>query len=108
MVHGTQKLFGFPAPVPDAIPSSAVSVGGISRLLVACFCCLDYSLDPSPSFFQARWLFAYFKIPRTQGFWPLLTTAKVWCFYCFMFFYFASAGGGPWSFDRFLRKRASL
>jgi len=28
----------------------------LSRLLVACFCCLDYSLDPSPSFFQARWL----------------------------------------------------
>ena len=28
----------------------------LSRLLVACFCCLDYSLDRSPSFFQARWL----------------------------------------------------
>jgi putative oxidoreductase len=27
--------------------------------------------------------------------------------FCFIFLFLASAGGGPWSFDRLLRKRAS-
>jgi len=54
-----------------------------------------------------RGLVAYFKFHAPQGFWPLLNDGEGVVLYCFMFLYFASTGGGPWSFDRFLRKRAS-
>ena len=50
---------------------------------------------------------AYFKFHAPQGFWPLLNDGEGVVLYCFMFLYFASTGGGPWSFDRLLRKRAS-
>jgi putative oxidoreductase len=68
---------------------------------------LDYSLDPSPSFLSGEMAVAYFKFHAPQGFWPLLNDGEGAVLYCFMFLYFASAGAGPWSFDRLLRKRAS-
>ena len=54
-VHGTQKLFGFPAPFPVPHLFPLFLAGGISRLSEACFYCLGSSLDPSPSSFPARW-----------------------------------------------------
>jgi hypothetical protein len=68
---------------------------------------LDYSLDLSPSFFQARWLLLTSSFHAPQGFWPLLNDGEGVVLYCFMFLYFASTSGGPWSFDRLLRIRAS-
>jgi putative oxidoreductase len=50
---------------------------------------------------------AYFKFHAPQGFWPLLNDGEGAVLYCFIFLFLASAGGGPWSFDRWLRKRAS-
>jgi putative oxidoreductase len=50
---------------------------------------------------------AYFKFHAPQGFWPLLNDGEGAVVYCFIFLYLASTGGGPWSFDRLLRKRAS-
>jgi putative oxidoreductase len=51
---------------------------------------------------------AYFKFHAPQGFWPLLNDGEGAALYCFIFLLFlASTGGGPWSFDRLLRKRAS-
>jgi hypothetical protein len=58
-VRGTRhaEVVWFSCTAPDATPSFAVfGRRALSRLSVARFCCLDYSLDPSPSFFQARWL----------------------------------------------------
>jgi len=50
---------------------------------------------------------AYFKFHAPPGFWPLLNDGEGAVLYCFIFPYLASTGGGPWSFDRWLRKRAS-
>jgi putative oxidoreductase len=50
---------------------------------------------------------AYFKFHAPPGFWPLLNEGEGAVLYCFIFLYLASTGGGPWSFDRLLRKRAS-
>jgi len=50
----------------------------------------------------------YFKFHAPQGFWPLLNDGEGAVLYCFIFLLFlASTGGGPWSFDCLLRKRAS-
>jgi uncharacterized membrane protein YphA (DoxX/SURF4 family) len=43
-----------------------------------------------------------------QGFWPLLNDGEGAVLCCFIFLLFlASTGGGPWSFDRLLRKQKS-
>jgi putative oxidoreductase len=51
---------------------------------------------------------AYFKFHAPQGFWPLLNDGEGAVLYCFIFLFLASAGGGPLSFDRLLRRRASI
>jgi putative oxidoreductase len=47
--------------------------------------------------------FAYFIAHAPQGFWPLVNRGELAALYCFVFLYFAAAGGGPWSLDHRLR-----
>ena len=43
--------------------------------------------------------FAYFIAHAPQGFWPIVNRGELAVLYCFVFLYFAAAGGGPWSVD---------
>lgn len=43
---------------------------------------------------------AYFMVHAPQGFWPVNNRGELPVLYCFVFLYFAAAGGGPWSLDR--------
>ena len=50
---------------------------------------------------------AYFMFHQPQAFWPLMNGGELAVLYCFLFLYFAAAGGGHWSFDaRRRRQRA--
>jgi hypothetical protein len=42
---------------------------------------------------------AYFIAHAPRGFFPLLNAGELAIIYCFVFLYFAVAGGGVWSFD---------
>jgi putative oxidoreductase len=42
---------------------------------------------------------AYFMAHAPMGFYPLLNHGEPAILYCFVFLYFAAAGGGPWSID---------
>ena len=48
--------------------------------------------------------FAYFIAHAPRDFWPIVNGGELAALYCFVFFYLAAAGGGPWSLDR-LRRR---
>jgi hypothetical protein len=41
----------------------------------------------------------------SHGFFPILNRGDGAILYCFIFFYIAFAGAGPWSLDALLRKR---
>jgi len=41
-----------------------------------------------------------------QNFWPLINRGELAVVYCFLFLYFAVAGGGVWSVDHRLRIRS--
>jgi putative oxidoreductase len=49
---------------------------------------------------------AYFTAHAPRGFWPLVNRGEPAVLFCFVWLYFAAAGGGPWSLDA-LRRRAS-
>jgi putative oxidoreductase len=49
--------------------------------------------------------FAYFIAHARQGFWPIVNRCESAALYCYLFLYFAAAGGGPRSIDRWLRRR---
>ena len=51
--------------------------------------------------------FAYFLSHAPHGFFPILNRGDSAILYCFVFFYIAFAGAGPWSLDALLRKRGA-
>jgi putative oxidoreductase len=49
--------------------------------------------------------FAYFLAHAPHDFWPIVNRGELAALYCFVFLYFAAAGGGPWSLDHWWRGR---
>jgi putative oxidoreductase len=47
----------------------------------------------------------YFRTHAPRSFWPLLNGGEITVFYCFFFLWLSSAGPGPWSLDKLLRKK---
>lgn len=107
MVHGTQKLFGFPAPFPMPHLPPLFLAAGIIETFGGFLLLFGLFTRPVALILSGEMAVAYFKFHAPQGFWPLLNDGEGVVLYCFIFLYFVSTGGGPWSFDRLLRKRAS-
>jgi putative oxidoreductase len=51
--------------------------------------------------------FAYFMGHAPQAFYPLQNGGDAAILYCFVFLYFAAAGGGPWSLDAMLFRKGA-
>ena len=100
MVHGTQKLFGFPAPFPMPHLPPLFLAGGIIETFGGLLLLLGLFTRPVAFILSGEMAVAYFKFHAPQGFWPLLNDGEGAVLYWFIFLYLASTGGGPWSFDR--------
>jgi putative oxidoreductase len=108
LVHGTQKLFGFPAPFPVPHLPPLFLAGGIIETFGGLLLLLGLFTRPVALIVSGEMAVAYFKFHAPQGFWPLLNDGEGAVLYCFIFLYLASSGGGPWSVDRLLQGRASV
>lgn len=105
MQHGTQKMFGFPAPQRydfDLLSMSGVAgtleVFGGFLLLIGLF------TRPVAFLLSGLMAFAYFIAHAPKAFWPLVNGGELAALYSFLFLYLFLAGGGEWSVDR-LRRR---
>ncbi|MDO7840879.1 DoxX family protein [Sphingomonas immobilis] len=108
MEHGLMKLFHFPVPqpgAPDPLPAmlmvaALIEVAGGTLLAlglftrVAAFVC------------AGQMAFAYFIAHAPVSFWPAVNMGEAAVLFCFIFLYLAAAGGGAWSLDAALRKKA--
>lgn len=98
--HGTQKMFGFPAPQRSefelfslyGVAATLEVVGGI-LLLVGLF------TRPVAFLLSGFMAFAYFIAHAPKSFWPLLNGGELAAMWAFLFLYLAFAGGGEWSID---------
>ena len=99
LAHGTQKLFGFPAPqyMPEAFTMGWFAavielVGGVLLTLglftrAAAFIC------------AGEMAFAYFIAHFPKSFFPAVNGGDAAVLFCFVFLYLFVAGGGAWSVD---------
>ena len=106
IAHGTQKWLSFPAP--RANPTDFWSLGGAAgglELFGGLLIILGLFTRPVAFVLSGLMAFAYFIAHAPRDFWPILNAGELAALYCFLFLYLAAAGGGPWSFDRWLRRR---
>ena len=106
IAHGSQKLLDFPAPRPSpTILWSLSGAAGLLELAGGLFLLLGLFTRPVAFVLSGLMAFAYFIAHAPRGFWPILNGGELAALYCFVFLYFAAAGGGPWSIDRWARGR---
>jgi putative oxidoreductase len=101
MLHGAQKLLGFPAPFPMPLPAfSLFWFAGVLELLGGALILIGLLTRPVAFVLSGEMAFAYFMGHAPKIFWPVLNGGDAAILYCFVFLYLAAAGAGPWSVDR--------
>lgn len=102
--HGTQKWLLFPAGNTRATLESLGGIAGLLELVGGALIIVGLFTRPVAFVLSGLMAFAYFIAHAPRGFWPILNAGELAALYCFIFLYLAAAGGGPWSFDRWLRR----
>jgi putative oxidoreductase len=110
MLHGTSKLLGMPhVAMFDGLQIfSLIGVSGILELVGGLLVLVGLFTRPAAFVLSGEMAFAYFMGHAPQGnvLVPMLNQGELAVLYCFVFLYFAVAGGGAWSADAALRRRA--
>ena len=104
MLHGTQKLFMFPAgksPVPIA---SMMGVAGLIELVCGFLIAIGLFASIAAFLASGQMAVAYFKVHAPQSFWPTINQGELPILYCFLFLYIAAHGSGVWSIDSAFRR----
>ena len=102
LAHGTTKLFRFPLTdyFKDGVPLfSFMGFAGLLEVVGGILIVLGLFTRITAFILSGMMAVAYFMAHAPQGFYPILNGGELAIMYCFVFLYFAAAGGGPWSLD---------
>ncbi len=99
MLHGTQKLLGFPPS--DHMPPimSLFWIAGLLELVGGALLLIGLFTRPVAFLLSGEMAFAYFIGHAPQNLFPSLNGGDAAILYCFVFLYLVFAGPGPWSVD---------
>ena len=109
MLHGTAKLFAFPAGVgPDGgtVPMmSQAWFAGVLEVFGGGLLLLGLFTRPVAFLLSGEMAVAYFQAHAPNSFWPTVNHGEAAALYCFLWLYISSAGPGPWSLDAMRKGR---
>ena len=102
LLHGTQKLFGFPAPPQSGFPPvlSQYWIGGVMELVGGLLLLVGLFTRPVAFLLAGEMAVAYWQFHAPRNLYPTLNGGDAAILYCFVFLYLVAAGPGPWSLDR--------
>jgi putative oxidoreductase len=105
--HGLAKLFHFPhvAMFDDLELLSLGGVAGVIELVGGVLLLAGLFVRPAAFIMSGEMAVAYFMVHAPQNFFPILNQGDLAVLYCFVFLYFAVAGGGPWGVDAVMSRR---
>jgi putative oxidoreductase len=106
--HGTQKLFGFPAPPPGTMPDPMPAIiwaAGALEFFGGILIMVGLLTRPVAFLLSGLMAVAYFMAHAPQGFLPLQNGGELAALYSFVFLFMAAAGGGVWSLDALFSKK---
>jgi putative oxidoreductase len=106
--HPTAKFFGFPhvAMFDNLKVASLVGTAGMIELIGGVLFILGLFTRPVAFILSGLLAFAYFIGHAPRGFYPMTNSGEAAVLFCFIFLYYACAGGGRWSLDAMLRRKA--
>jgi putative oxidoreductase len=96
--HGASKLFGFPAPAPDA-PAFVIYVAGGIELVGGILVMIGLQTRWAAFLCSGLMAAAYWMAHGMKDFFPLNNGGELAALYCFVFLFIAAKGGGIWSVD---------
>lgn len=100
MQHGTQKMFGFPAPAHSPFDLFSIfGVAGVLEVFGGFLLLIGLFTRPVAFLLSGQMAFAYFMAHAPKAFWPLLNGGELAIMFCFVFLYLSVSGGGTWSVD---------
>ena len=107
MLHGTQKLFGFPSatPLPPSRMLSLLGAAGILEVCGGALMALGLFTRPVAFILSGEMAVAYFRQHAPRGLWPILNGGELAVLFCFLWLFFSAAGPGRISVDTLIRKK---
>ena len=97
--HGTQKLFGLPAPMGQEIPAFITYVAGPIELIGGTLVMIGLLTRWVAFLCSGLMAAAYWMGHGSQGLFPILNGGELAIMNCFVFLYIAAKGPGIWSVD---------
>src|SRR5215467_1379660 len=99
--HGTAKFFSVPhvAAFDDLQVVSLLGAAGVLELGGGALMLIGLFTRPVAFILSGFTAVAYFLAHAPHGFYPVLNQGELAVLFCFVFLYFAVAGGGAWSVD---------
>jgi putative oxidoreductase len=107
-LHGFQKLFGFFGGMGHGVRAhffSQMWLAGVLECLGGLLILLGLFTRPVAFLLCGEMAVAYFKAHFPRGIWPLTNGGELAVLYCFLFLFLVTAGAGPLSLDRTIRKK---
>lgn len=112
MQHGTQKIFGFPAPARGPFELlSQMGVGGVLELVGGALIVLGLFTRPVAFVLSGMMAVAYAQFHWQFGgasFFPMVNQGELAALYCWVFLYLTFAGPGAWAVDHVLKRKTDL
>ncbi len=109
MEHGTQKLFGFPAPPQSGLPAVLTLswIGGVMELVGGFLILIGLFTRPVAFLLSGEMAIAYWMFHAPRNLYPVLNGGDASILYCFVFLLLVFSGPGAWSVDRVMRRGAT-
>jgi putative oxidoreductase len=112
MQHGGQKLFGFPPSAGHPFTGapelfSQMWIAGVLEAFGGLLLLLGLLTRIVGFLLAGELAVAYFTAHAPRGLFPILNMGELAALYCFVFLFFAAAGGGRYSLDRLIFGRRS-
>ncbi len=97
--HGTQKLFGFPAPAMEGTPAFITFVAGPIELVGGVLVMIGLMTRWAAFVCSGLMASAYWMAHGTKDLFPLNNGGELAILYCFVFLFISAHGPGIWSVD---------
>ena len=107
-LHGYQELFGLFGGMGHGAAArlfSLLGAAGAIETFGGALIFLGLFTRPVAFVLCGEMAVAYFKQHAPHGLWPISNGGELAVLYCFIFLLLMSAGAGPWSLDRAIRKK---